>query len=505
MRKAAMPGAMKAMDDYAIGVMGVPSLDLMERAAEAVVQAALELLAEHPGPVAVVCGSGNNGGDGVAAARLLLAQGISVRCFLVGSREKLTPDTASMAQRLEAAGWALEPGDLGSLADCLPGCALVIDALFGTGLNRPLGDDALAVVELVNRSGARVVSCDIASGVDGSSGAVLGAAIRADVTVTFTMAKPGQLLPPGLSHTGTLRIADIGIPAQAQEAQNAVGELTDGDFVRELLPRRRREAHKGDFGKLLLLAGSRGFTGAAALAARGAVRSGAGLVSLGVPEAVYPILAAKLDEPMVFPLACDGDGRLSEAALPAVLDRLKACDAVLLGPGLGRSAALSRLIAGVLEACRVPLVLDADGINGLDGHIDILRGTSCPVVLTPHEGEFARLSDALDRSNRLDAAKELAEQSGAVVVLKGYRTLIAAPDGRVRFNTTGNPGMATGGSGDVLAGILTSFLGQGLSPFDAASAAVWVHGAAGDLAANQLGEYGLTPTDLIRAVPQLLY
>ena len=505
MRKLALPQTMKAMDDYAIHTLGVPSLDLMERAAEEVVRAAKELLSARPGPVVVVCSSGNNGGDGIAAARLLLAEGCSVRCFLVGLREKLTPDAASMAQKLEAAGGVLEPCSPEALEACLPGCALVIDALFGTGLNRPLAGDALAVVELVNQSDAQVVSCDIASGVDGATGAVLGGAIRADVTVTFTMAKPGQLLPPGLEYTGRLRIVDIGIPRQAQEAQQTLGELTDHDFVKTLLPRRRRESHKGDFGKLLLLAGSRGYTGAAALAARGAVRSGAGLVSLGTPEAVYPILAAKLDETMVFPLACDSEGRLSMQALPSVLDRMSACDAVLLGPGLGRSRDLSKLIAGVLEACQVPLVLDADGINGLDGHIDILRGTSCPVVLTPHEGEFARLSDALGRSNRLDAAKELAAQTGAAVVLKGYRTLIAAPDGRVRVNTTGNPGMATGGSGDVLAGVLTSFLGQGLSPFDAASAAAWVHGAAGDLAAAKIGEYGLTPTDLIETVPQLLF
>ncbi len=271
-----------------------------------------------------------------------------------------------------------------------------------------------------------------------------------------------------------------------------------------LLPRRDRNAHKGSYGRLLLLCGSRGFTGAAALAARGALRSGAGLISLGVPQETWPILASKLDEPMVFPLPQDAFGRLSSDAWDALLPRLSSCTAALLGPGLGQSDMLKKLVSRIVHSCRVPLVLDADGLNAFAGRAEELADRSCPLVLTPHEGEFARLSDALAGGSRQQAALQLARQTQAVVVLKGHRTVIADPDGRVTVNGTGNPGMAVGGSGDVLAGILCSFLAQGLQPFSAAAAAVYVHGAAGDLAAGQWGEYGMTPSDLIDCIPGLL-
>ena len=497
------PAEMKAVDQYAINVLGVPGLELMERAAAQAVQAAQTLLSRQEDTVTLLCGTGNNGGDGYAAARLLLAAGHPVRCFLVGSREKLSADAAEMVRRLEAVGCAVEPFAPAAAQAALSGSALVIDALFGTGLNRALTGDARAAVELINASGKAVLACDVASGIHAGTGEVLGAAVRADVTVTFSMAKPGQLLPPGSEYTGQLQIADIGIPQAARDTVTPVGQLTDEAFVRACLPRRKRESHKSDYGRIVLFAGSRGLTGAAALAARAALRSGAGLISLGVPEAVYPILAAKLDEVMVFPLPCDEAGKLSLEAWPEISRRLSGCDAALWGPGLGRSEALDTLTARVLETAKCPLVLDADGINAVSGHRNMLRGTT--TVLTPHAGEFVRLSDALNRTDRLAAARELAGQTGSVVVLKGYRTVIASPDGQLRVNATGNPGMATGGSGDALAGILTSFLGQGLSAFDAASTAVWVHGAAGDRAAAEVGEYGMTPSDLIDRIPQLLF
>ncbi len=273
-------------------------------------------------------------------------------------------------------------------------------------------------------------------------------------------------------------------------------------WVDSLLPVRPREAHKGDFGRVLLLCGSVGFTGAAALAARAALRTGSGLIFLGVPEAVYPILAVKLDEPIVFPLPDDGRGRFSARAIPEIRERLGACDACLVGPGLGRSDELTALVEAVLDAASCPVVLDADGLNALDGHIDRLRGRSGPTVLTPHEGEFARLGGDLGRG-REEAARRMARETGTVVLLKGHRTIVT--DGETAYrNTTGNPGMATGGSGDVLAGILVSLLGQGVPPLEAAAAAAWLHGEAGDRCARETGEYGLTPGDLIEELPRLL-
>lgn len=273
-------------------------------------------------------------------------------------------------------------------------------------------------------------------------------------------------------------------------------------LLRSWLPRRPREAHKGDFGKLLLLCGAVGYTGAPALAAMGALRTGAGLVYLGVPETVYPIVAAKLNEPVVFPLPAQ-DGMLSEKAIPEILRRLAGCNACLIGCGLGRSEGTRAVVEAVLTHATCPVVLDADGINVLEGHIDILRGAACPVILTPHEGEFRRLGGSLEGQGRLQAAQKLSRSTGAVVLLKGHHSVTAGPGGCF-LNRTGNPGMATGGSGDVLAGVIVSLLGQGLSPLHAAAAGAWLHGAAGDRCAARLGEAGMLPSDLLEELPRQL-
>ena len=278
--------------------------------------------------------------------------------------------------------------------------------------------------------------------------------------------------------------------------------------IRQLLPVRPRFSHKGDFGRVLLVCGSVGFTGAAALAARAALRTGAGLITVATPRQVWPIVAAKLDEPMVMPMAEDKAGRLSLQAVPALVQLLAKADACLIGPGLGRSGELDALVAALVGEARCPVVLDADGINAMAGHIDRLREAACPLILTPHDGEFLRLSPSAalppaDFDTRADRAMMLARRLGAVVLLKGYRTAIT--DGkRLYRNETGNPGMATGGSGDVLAGMLVSLLGQGLAPLEAAAAAAWLHGAAGDRCAAERGEYGMTPSDLIDAASRLL-
>lgn len=282
-----------------------------------------------------------------------------------------------------------------------------------------------------------------------------------------------------------------------------IAEHMTKNFLWELLPMRRTDTHKGNYGKVLLLCGSEGLTGAARLAAKAALRAGSGLVYLGVPEKIYPIVAAEAGSEIVFPLPCDESGRLCLASFPTICDRLAGMDAVLFGPGLGRSGEIVELTEKLLSVCRVPLVLDADGINALEGHIDILRGAACPIVLTPHDGEYRRLGGDPEADDRILNAMQMSMQTGAVVLLKGHRTIIT--DGRnVYRNLTGNPGMATGGSGDVLAGILVSFLGQRIMPLEAAAAAAYVHGAAGDLAAAEIGQYGMVPEDLISRIPRLL-
>ena len=271
--------------------------------------------------------------------------------------------------------------------------------------------------------------------------------------------------------------------------------------VLNILPDRDPFAHKGKFGKILLLCGSEGFTGAAALAAMGALRSGAGLVFLGVPRSIYTIAAVKLTEAIVFPLP-DEDGKLSREALPEILDRLPKMDAVLLGPGLGQSQGVSEIVKAVLVRADCPVVLDADGINVMAKHINILRGRQAPTILTPHDGEFTRLGGIIG-DNRVAAAEQMARDLGIIMLLKGHRTTIT--DGSTTYiNQTGNPGMAVGGSGDVLAGIIISLLGQGIAPLEAAACGAWLHGAAGDICAAELGQYGMLPTDMLNVLPRLL-
>lgn len=289
---------------------------------------------------------------------------------------------------------------------------------------------------------------------------------------------------------------------QMGERKMADISVMDAERLCGWLPRRARETHKGDFGRILLLCGAVGYTGAPALAAMAAARSGAGLIFVGVPEPVYPIVAGKLLEPMVFPLPAQG-GMLAESAVPEILARLSGCDACLIGCGLGRSAGTFAAVQAVLANASCPVVVDADGINVLEGHIDVLRGAACPVVLTPHDGEYRRLMGRLPGEDRMGAAAALAEKTGATVLLKGHRTAICGADERWE-NRCGNPGLATGGSGDVLAGILVSLLGQGLPPVHAAAAAAWLHGTAADRCAARMGEYGLLPSDVAAELPYLL-
>ena len=491
--------AARQMDRYAIDTLGIPGELLMERAAAG---AAAEIRRMLPagGRVLVLSGSGNNGGDGIGIAAMLRETGFEVRCVMAGDPEKLSHDSRCMLARLEAAGEVLHPFET---VDSLgTGWDLMVDALLGTGLSREVGGKYRAIIDYVNSSGIPVLACDIPSGISADTGAVLGTAVKASVTVTFHRPKTGHLLPPGTEHTGRLVVHDIGIPPEATARGEKAGQYVTGDMVKRWLPPLPLESHKGSCGKLLLLCGSVGFTGAAALAAQAALRTGAGLVYLGVPEPVYPILAAKVTEPVVFPLPAR-DGRLSEEAIPEILRRLPDMDAALLGPGLGAGEAVRAVTEAVLAAASCPAVLDADGINVLSGHIDILGRAAGPVVLTPHPGEFRRLGGDGSLS-RIAGAKDLAVRLGATVVLKGYRTVTASREGEIYVNSTGNPGMATGGSGDVLSGILTALLGFGMDPVRAAAAAVWLHGAAGDRAAETLGRRSLLPTDMLGALPQII-
>ena len=508
--KIATAQQMREMDRITIQERGVPSTKLMETAARAVAGAALEAARVYrggePRRAVCFCGPGNNGGDGVCTARLLREAGLEVRAFLVGKREKMTADCREMERRLEAAGGELEefnPNSASFALWCL-GADVMVDALFGIGLNSPLRGDALTAVQMMNTCDIPVVSADIASGVEADTGRILGEAVRADATVTFTLPKAGQYLGEGGLCTGRLVVADIGIPLDLVlwAEENQFSAVTGEDVY---LPRRPRDAHKGDFGRVYLLAGSVGYTGAPVLAARAALRTGAGLVTVGVPEPVWPVAAAKLDEAMPHPLPAGLEGGLSEAAFAPALERMSHSDACLLGPGLGRNPETEAVVRRLIQGYHGPLILDADGINALEGHIDVLDSRKGLVtVLTPHDGEFARLGGDLSSGDRLEAARRFAREHACCLILKGHRTITAFPDGNAYVNTTGNPGMSRGGSGDVLGGILLALMGQGLSCREAAPMAVWMHGRAGDLCAGELGEYGMLPGDLVEKLPQVL-
>lgn len=496
---------MRELDRLTIETGRHTALDLMERAAAALAAAARELAGRPAGRAVCFCGAGNNGGDGVGCARLLLESGFEVRCILVGQREKMTHSTRSMEFQLTAAGGHLEefqPDDPEFARWCLE-CDVMIDALFGIGLNAQVRGDALTAIQMMNTCDIPVLAADIPSGVEADTGRILGAAVHARRTVTFTLPKVGHYVGKGGLCTGDLTVADIGIPHELVDAQEYPVQSVEASDVR--LPEREQDAHKGDFGKVYILGGSVGYTGAPAFAARAAVRTGTGLVSLGLPAPVWPIVAAKLDEPMPHPLPAGKDGQLSLEAGEAALSQISGCGICLLGPGLGRSNSTAAVVRHLLQEIRLPVILDADGINALEGHIDVLDARQgLHTVLTPHDGEFARLGGDLSDGDRLRAARKFAMEHACCLVLKGHRTITAFPDGTAYINTTGNPGMAKGGSGDVLAGMILSLLGQGLPARQAVPMAVWLHGAAGDLCAQKIGEYGMTPSDLIDALPAVI-
>lgn len=540
---------MKELDRVAIEERGIPSLDLMEAAATAVAEKAAELLgkkgchilnrassllvmkqggrefsAEEQAEIdimrelvenqkdtriAVFCGPGNNGGDGVAAARLLMDMGFSVRSFLIGDRTKMTHDCRAMEERLIAAGGRLEEYSIDDRMTnvWLSTCDVMIDALFGVGLCREVTGDFYNAIARMNQCRADVISCDIPSGVNADTGEIMGIAVKAHTTVTFSCPKPGLYLGEGGPCAGEVEIADIGIPFDLVSTmirrQTECAQVIP-PYATLNLPRRTATAHKGDFGKVFILAGSVGYTGAPVFAANAAVRAGAGLVYLGVPAEIYPIVAVKCDEAMPFPLPEDYDTLLKKA---------QSCDVALIGPGLGRAPETETLVHQLLSDLTIPVVLDADGINALEGHIDVLDRRKALTILTPHDGEFKRLSGCdLPIKDRLSAARNFAKEHSCVLVLKGHGTVTASPDGSAFVNTTGNPGMAKGGSGDVLAGMIAALLGQKQlvsekhDPFRAEMTAwaVFYHGQTGDRCAEKLGEYGMTPSDMLQAIPHVL-
>ncbi|HEV2857617.1 MAG TPA: NAD(P)H-hydrate dehydratase [Solirubrobacterales bacterium] len=486
---------MRGVDRWAIEGVGVPSLELMEAAGRAVAEAVAEL--GPGGPVRVVCGKGNNGGDGFVAARFLREMGFEAEVLMLWPGEELQGDAAANFERV---GGELVAGDLtGRLA----GAGAVVDAIFGTGFEGTPREPAAEAIAAINACGAPIVACDIPSGVDASSGVVAGEAVEADLTVTFHAAKLGQRIAPGKWHTGELRAVPIGIPPGAP-AEAVGGEIDP--VVLDLLPRRGQQSTKFSSGQVAVAGGSRGLTGAVRMTSLAAIRAGAGYATVAVPADLN--LVFEITQPEVMSVACPGgDGCLVPASEKAVLQAFERAAAGVLGPGLGRdpgSFELARELAVKIEA---PLVIDADGLNAFAGRLGDLARRGEPTVLTPHAGELGRLleleSSEID-AHRLASAKEAARAAGAILLLKGDDTIVTDGE-RVAVNAISAPALATAGSGDVLSGITAALLARGLEPFAATCAAVVAHARAGRLAARRLGmAESVIASDVIEAIPSAL-
>jgi NAD(P)H-hydrate epimerase len=494
--------AMRAADRWAIEEVGIPSLDLMERAGEGLARVAANAAPE--GSIAIVCGKGNNGGDGLVAARVLRAAGREVRTLLLGEADELQGDAAANLQRLrdqaaESTG-AGAPGG-GSVvepfsADRLEGAGVIVDAVLGTGFADAPREPALGAIEAMNAAGVPVVAADVPSGVDASTGEIAGAAVCAVATATFAAAKPGLWVEPGKTHSGDVQVVDIGIPPGAP-VEPVVGLIRHA--VLDAVPRRERNSTKFASGHVLVCGGSPGLTGAPCLAAEAAMRAGAGYVTACVPEELQPIFEMRLLEVMT-----TGLPTRRERAVDMVLEKAERGGALVIGPGMGRLSEAEELARELAERAEVAVVLDADGLNAHAGRLEDLQGRSAPTVLTPHDGELGRLLEvdsAEVKARRLHHVREAARRSGAIVVLKGDDSLVAEPEGRVAVNAGATPALATAGTGDVLSGVLAAMLAKELDPFTAACAAVHLHARAGRLAAERVGSEGVIASDVIAALP----
>lgn len=499
---------MKALDVQAQNDYAMPGILLMDNAAQAVAEAVHEALTALEGErVVIFCGGGNNGGDGLGAARWLQSYGVSVRTFVVGAAlDAVQGDAAvELAMFTKAGGRveALSTEDDWVLAELAASKAdVLVDALLGTGFHGELEGDVLRACELLNKSEKYILAVDIPTGVNADNGAVCEQAVRADHTVTMALVKTGLLLYPGREYCGDIELADISMPVKlVEEYKSDKYRLTD-EIVRELLPLRKANAHKGDAGRVVICAGSPGYTGAAALASDAAVKAGAGLVSLYTPLSSRDVLAIKLTEVMVHGLLERMPGILGGGAASDVASSADAADVLAIGPGLGTSESTQEAVRTILQKITTPVVIDADALTALAGHTEILAAMQAQKVLTPHPGEMARLTGleiAEIEADRINVAKKYAEEWQAIVVLKGAPTVIGCPNGTVYVNSTGNSSLATGGSGDVLTGIIAGLAAQEISLQEAAICGVYLHGLAAELTGIDIG---LAAGELAALLPQ---
>ncbi|MFH0793295.1 MAG: NAD(P)H-hydrate dehydratase [bacterium] len=489
---------MREIDRKTIEERGVPGEKLMELAGQAVAVHVLE--AYDADRIAVLAGKGNNGGDGFVAARILNQRGKLVNLFLVASPDELKGDALMMYQRLppDVAQAIVQNGH--NLKTVLPEFDLLVDALLGTGVKGKVTGLMADVIEEMNASKIPIVSVDIPSGLGADGGPIEEPVIQASSTVTMGLPKLGMVVQPGVDKTGTVTVVPLRFPPDLLEDDSITVNLAGLEGIRQRLPVRPRDGNKHTFGYLLVIAGSRGLTGAAILTARAAQRSGAGLIFVAMTEVLGPILESQILEAVKIPIPSASGDRFDLSSRDAILDNAKRMDAVALGPGLGQDEQTFLLVHDLVRQFDKPLVLDADGLNALVGHTALHRERRAPTIITPHPGEMGRLigkSASEIQEDRFGAARSFAEKHGVIVVLKGAQTLIADPSGQVYINPTGVTGLAKGGSGDLLTGLIGGLLAQRMKPLDAAISGVFIHGLAGDLCSEDIGVHAMIPSDVL--------
>lgn len=497
---------MKEMERTAIDG-GISSLRLMENAGSAAARHIRETFNVSGKRCTILCGSGNNGGDGFVVARKLLEQDADVSVILACGYPK-TPEAQEMLDRLNTRqSVAIDSHQMSRCAAKISSSDIIVDAVYGTGFHGVITDETVKhLFAEVNAANSYVFALDMPSGANADTGEISDGCIRANETIAFAAPKIGQFLFPAANFCGKIVHVEIGFSKDVYDIGGEKIWLLDSEMIAENIPERERDSNKGSFGKVLCVCGSMGMAGAAYLCSQGALRCGAGLITVMTPECVYLPIASKLDECMVYPLESTQDGSLSYSSLEKILERAKTATALVLGCGLSRNEETQRLVCDIVANVKCPIILDADGINAIAGHIDLLRESEAELILTPHPGEMARLCGkpvAEVQRHRLDTARSFAVENGVTLVLKGANTVIAAKDGRTYINPTGNPGMAKGGSGDILAGMIASFVAQGIQACAAACCGVYIHGMAGDRAAGKLSEYGMLPTDMLTEIPQI--
>ncbi len=511
MLKVSTAKEMQNIDRTTINKYGLSGSVLMERAGLSVVKKIYEIFSRTPDKIIVLCGGGNNGGDGFVIARLLHNQGRNVKVYMTSSPGKLKGDAKINYQAAKKFGikfdsiekFVTKPGPRST------NNALIIDAILGTGLSKDVKSPLSEVIKKVNKMKIPVIAVDIPSGISSDTGEIMGCALKTDYTVTFGLPKRGHLLYPGAEHTGELFIEEIGFPSELLTSKKIKVNLINKEDAVSLLPVRPRNSHKGTYGHVLLVAGSKGKTGAALMAARACLKSGAGLVTIGIPETLVNAFQSRVTEEMILPLPDKGNGTLSYKAGDPILGFMnKRGNVLAIGPGLSVDNEISNLVEMLILGSQAPVIIDADGINAIADRTAALKKSGVPVILTPHPGEMKRLirrggsRTALDnRKDRITTAISFAKKTKTYLVLKGAPTVTAAPDGTAFINSSGNPGMATAGTGDVLTGMISAFLAQGLSALNASVLGVYMHGLTGDVAAGKKGEHTLVASDIIKSIP----